>query len=180
MAKAADCKSAIAGSTPADASNVSSTICWRNVFSCAVCIWLEVADAAKAIEKSALSLRLPIKGLERLRWFFSPASLSLILIKLAKELIYLGAERTFKTGNDGRRPIHFAAMVGNLEIVKLLQSVVGFSTDRDSTGYTPLCLALAMGQTGVVEFLRETQQQVLKGQLDREIRMSEKRRTRKD
>jgi ankyrin repeat protein len=92
---------------------------------------------------------------------------------LVQELVHVGADR-FSPIEDGRCPLHFAAMTGDLEIVKTLIAASCFTNDRDDNEYSPLMLAELMKNEEVSQYLRKVAQQILNNQLHR-YRLAAKR-----
>jgi len=95
-------------------------------------------------------------------------------VELAKELVNLGADQEFKPGTDGRSPIHFVAMVGNVELAKFLTNSSGYVNRADNDGYSPLCLAEIFGHQDIVDYFRETRKGILQRDLDRAKRSAAK------
>ena len=86
--------------------------------------------------------------------------------ELVRELVYLGFDR-FCADEEGRQPIHHAASIGNLEVVKLLVRASCITSKLDGDGYSPLSLAELFEHKDVAEYLRGVSLQIQKDNLRR-------------
>ena len=93
--------------------------------------------------------------------------------ELAKELVKLGADEKFEVGSCGRRPIHFAVMMGNVELTKFMTKK-GYVGQRDEDGFSPLCLAEIFGHQEIADYLREVRKRILEQGLRRAQRLASK------
>ena len=99
--------------------------------------------------------------------------------ELVRELVYLGFDR-FCVDEDGRQPIHHAASVGNLEVVKLLVRANCITNKLDGDGYSPLSLAELFEHKDVAEYLRGVTLNIEKDNLRRaKLKLERLRKTTK-
>lgn len=75
-------------------------------------------------------------------------------IELVKLLVSKGADINLITDNDGRYPLHCAA-VKDREIARFLVSMGANVNAKDKAGFTPLHLAVYCGNRDTAEFLIE-------------------------
>uniref|UniRef100_A0A3Q2FFX2 Uncharacterized protein n=1 Tax=Cyprinodon variegatus TaxID=28743 RepID=A0A3Q2FFX2_CYPVA len=68
-------------------------------------------------------------------------------------LLLLRGSSVHQAGCHGRRPLHEAARVGNVELVKLLLEAGARPDPRSNYGFTPLALAAQGGHLEVAEIL---------------------------
>ena len=74
-------------------------------------------------------------------------------LRMIKPLLPLMNETYLATNQIGRTPIHWAALRGHVEVVKLLACLTDCPNAPDKNGETPIFMAAAMGHTEVVKIL---------------------------
>lgn len=74
-----------------------------------------------------------------------------------KRCLENGADANFRYNRDNviQYPLHYAAMAGELEIIKLLLTAGGALNVQNGTGRTPYFLALINGHIAVTDFFKE-------------------------